>query len=130
MHAIQDWKRGTISLSGKSGTKKICDMDGKKPKNEDIEEEGESSEEGSSTVSEVDTESSSDSEEEADVSFLLVEEELDDSGQVAVVDGMEEANEGPYEVIEKLMQPKVDVTKKKELVVKMINEDISAMEKD
>ena len=130
VHAVQDWKRGTISLSGKSGSKKICDMDARKPKHEDIEDEDESSEEESSTVTESEIESSSDSEEEADVSFLLVDEESDECGQVAAVEGIEEAYEGPYEIIEELMQPKVDVAKKQELVVKMISGDISAMERE
>ena len=88
------------------------------------------SEDESSTVSEVDTDSSSDSEEEANVAFLLVDEESDESGQVAAIDESEEAYEGPYEVIKELMQPKVDLSKKQELVVKMISGDISAMEKE
>ena len=38
--------------------------------------------------------------------------------------------EGPYEVIEGLMEPKIDLAKKQELMVQMLSSDLTAMEKE
>ena len=61
VNAIQDWRKGTISLTGRSGVKKLCDMDGRRPFNAEIKDEDESSDEDSSTVFEVTSESNSSS---------------------------------------------------------------------
>ena len=48
--AIQDWRRGTISLCGRTGGRKLFDMDSRKPLDEDHEDDDESTDEDSSTV--------------------------------------------------------------------------------
>ena len=53
VNAVQDWRRGTISVHGKTGDKKLFDMDSKKPLGESSEDEEYSSDEESSTASEV-----------------------------------------------------------------------------
>lgn len=128
--AIQDWRRGTISLYEKNGGKKLFDMDSSKPLGRSLEDEEESSDEDSSTVSESDSDSTGSSEDDIDVAFLLAEEEHDDASTIAFVNGIEEDYEGPYEVIEELMQPKVELSKKQEVVAKMISTDLSTMERE
>ena len=48
--AIQDWRRETISLCGRTGGRKLFDMDSRKPLNEDLEDDDEYTNEESSTV--------------------------------------------------------------------------------
>ena len=127
--AVQDWRRGTISVHGKTGDKKLFDMDSRKPLSESSEDEEYSSDEESSTVSEVDSDTTS-SDENADVAFLLVDTEIKEAGVLALVDEAEKESMGPYKVIEGLMQPKVEASKKQELVTKMINLDLLVGEKE
>ena len=42
----------------------------------------------------------------------------------------EEEHKGPYEVIEELMQPKMDVAGKQGLIMKMLSSDLSVMERN
>ena len=128
--AVQDWRRGTISLYGGTGGRKLFDMNSRKPIDADFEDEDETSDEDSSTVSEVDSDSTSSSDDDVDVAFLLADEEHEEIGTVAFIDGMENDYEGPYEVIEELMQPKVELSKKQELVARMISTDLSTMERE
>ena len=94
------------------------------------EDEDESSDEDSSTVSEVDSDSSTSSNEEVDVAFLLIDKKPHESGLVALANEVEDESEGPYEVIEGLMQPKVELSKKQALMIKMISEDLAVVEKE
>ena len=107
MSAIQDWRHGTISLCGKTGGKRLFDMSSKKPLDEEYEDGGDSSDEESSTVSEMDSDSTTssdeDSDEDVDVAFLLVDKELDETSMVAAIDEVQDDYVGPYEVIEELM---------------------------
>ena len=100
--AVQDWRRGTISVHGKTGDKKLFDMDSRKPISESNEDEDYSSEEESSTISEVDIDSIS-SDENLDVAFVLVDKEIEEACVAALVDEAEKECMGPYEVIEELM---------------------------
>ena len=129
MNAIQDWKHGTISLCGKTGGKRLFDTSSKKPLDEEFEDGADSSDE-SSIVSEVDSDDTSSSEEDADVAFLLMDQSFEHDRTVAFMSRAEDDFEGPYEVIEELMQPKVDLQKKQELTLKMLSPDLSAMERD
>lgn len=117
MSAIQDWRQGTISLYGKTEERRSFDMGSRKSLDVDLEEEDESSDEESSTMSEVDSDSTTSSDEDVNVAFLVVNKELEKSGFVAYADGVEDEDEGPYEIIEELMQPKVEVSKKRDLMV-------------
>ena len=47
--------------------------------------------------------------EDVDVAFLLVDREFEETNMVAAINEAQEGYEGPYEVIEGLMQPKVDL---------------------
>lgn len=129
--AVQDWKRGTICLSGKAGGKKLFDMHTKRALEEGLEDEEESSEEDSSTASEVDSEySTSDSDGEVDVALILVESEIEERDVFALP--MEEENDqvGGYEMIEELMQPKMRLEEKREILMKMVSTDLSLVEKE
>ena len=129
VNAVQNWKRGTISLSGKAGITKLYNM-GSKKLIEEFEDEDESSEEDSSTVSEVDSDSASSEDEDVDVAFLLVDEMPNESSVFAMEKDMETDSYGPYEVIEELMQPKLEGGKKQELMAKMICADLLVVEKE
>ena len=129
--AVQDWRHGTISLYGKTGSKKIYNMDTRKLLEEVSEDEDESSDEDYSTVSDEDSDSTtSSSDEDVDVAFLLMDKEIHGSGLVAFANEVEEESEGPYEVIEGLMQTKVELSKEQELMTQMVSGDLSAMEKE
>ncbi|RYA73815.1 hypothetical protein DD595_24815, partial [Enterobacter cloacae complex sp. 4DZ3-17B2] len=65
--AVQDWRHGTISLYGKTGTKKLYNMDTRKRLEELYEDEDEFSDEDSSTVTDEDNDSTTSSDEDADV---------------------------------------------------------------
>ena len=49
---------------------------------------------------------------------------------VAAIDEVQDDYLGPYEVIEELMQPKVELHEKKELMARMVSTNLSAMEKE
>ncbi|MCO5586824.1 hypothetical protein L7F22_040768 [Adiantum nelumboides] len=100
MGAVQDWRRGTISLYGKTGAKKLYNMDTRKVLEEPYEDEDESRDEDYSTVSDKDNDSVTSSDEDVDVAFLLMDKEIHDSGLVAFANEIEDESEGPYEVIE------------------------------
>ena len=93
--------------------KDYSDMSSKKPLDEEYEDGGDSSDEESSTVLEMDSDSTTSSDEDADVAFLLVDKELDKTSMVAAIDEVQDDYVGPYEVIEELMQPKVESMKRK-----------------
>ena len=130
VNAIQNWKHGTISLCGSTGEKKVFDMSSQKPLNDWYEGGEESSSEDSSTVSEVDTDDTSSSDEDVDVAFLLMDKDFEHTRTIALTSKIEDKFEGPYEVIEELMQPKVELQQKKELVAKMVSTDLSTMERE
>ena len=69
---------------------------------ESSEDEEYSSDEESSTVSEVDSDTTS-NDENADVAFLLVDKEIEEAGVLALADDTEKECVGPFEVIEELM---------------------------
>lgn len=98
--AVQDWRHGTISFWGKAGVKQLYDMNTRKPLGKVYEDEDDSTDEDSSTVSEVDNDSSTNCDEEVDVAFLLIDREPHESGLVALENEVEDESEGPYEVIE------------------------------
>ncbi|MCO5587631.1 hypothetical protein L7F22_041580 [Adiantum nelumboides] len=106
MGAVQDWRYGTISLYGKTGAKKLYNINTRKVLEEPCEDEDESSDEDYSTVSDEDSDSTS-SDEDVHVAFLLMDKEIHDSGLVAFANEIEDECEGPYEVIEGLVQTKV-----------------------
>ena len=78
----------------------------------------------------MDSYSTTSSDENADVAFLLVDKELDETSMVVAIDEVQDDYVGPYEVIEELMQPKVESHEKQELMAKMVSTDLSAMEKE
>ena len=131
--AIQDWKRGIITLYNKKGSGRIFDMGSKKQVNDvDDEEEEELEDEDttSSSSSEEESSGTTSSSDEADVAYLLVEGESSNDVNNVVNVEEEEGIDGPYECIEKLMQPKVDSTQKQELIKCMLCVDLSKMEMD
>ena len=75
MGAIQDWKKGVISLCDRKGDVKWFDMESKEPISDVDEDEEEDEDTSDSTGSEESSTSSSESEGEANVSYLLVDEE-------------------------------------------------------
>ena len=94
------------------------------------EDEDYSSDEESSIVSEVDSDSTSSNDENVDLAFLLVEKDIEEIGVVTFVHEVEKECVSPYEVIEELMQSKVEVSKKQELVTRMISSNILDGEKE
>ena len=70
------------------------------------------------------------SDEDVDVAFLLLDKELDKTSMVAAIDEIQDDYVGPYEVIEELMQPKVDSHEKQELMDRMVSTGLSVMEKE
>ena len=91
-------------------------MSSRKPLDEEYEEGGDSSDEESSTVSEMDSDSTTCSDEDADVAFLLVDKELDETSMVAAIDEVQDDYMGPSEVIQELMQLKVESYEKQKLM--------------
>ena len=73
--AIQDWKKGVISLCDRKGDVKWFDMESREPISDVDEDEEEDDDTSDSTGSEESATSSSESEWEANVSYLLVDEE-------------------------------------------------------
>ena len=100
--AVQGWRRGTINVHGKTGDKKLFDMDSRKPISGSSEDEDYSSDEESSTIFEVDRDNTS-NDENVGVAFLLVEKEIEEVGVVALVDEAKKECVGPFEVIQELM---------------------------
>ncbi|MCO5559973.1 hypothetical protein L7F22_013577 [Adiantum nelumboides] len=105
-------------------------MDTRKVLEEPYEDEEESSDEDYSTWSDKDSASTSSSDEDVDVAFLLMDKEIHEFGLVAFANEIEDESEGPYEVIEGLMQTKVELSKKQESMTQMISGDLSTMEKE
>ena len=64
------------------------------------------------------------------MAFLLMDRDFEHTQTVAFVSKDEDKGEGPYEVIEGLMQPKVEPYKRQELMVKMLSLDLTAIEKE
>lgn len=126
----KDRRHGTISLYGKTGGKKLFDMNSRKPLDEDNEGGEDSSKEESSTLSEVDSDNTTSSDEDVDVAFLLVDKVFEQTRIVTFMKGIKDESEGPYEVIEELMQPKAESHKKQELMARMISTDLLAMERE
>ena len=73
----------------------------------------------SSTALEAESDTSSSNNEDANMAFLLINRDFEHTQTVAFMNKIEDDCEGPYEVIEGMMQPKVDLAKKKELMVKI-----------
>ncbi|MCO5605642.1 hypothetical protein L7F22_059825 [Adiantum nelumboides] len=104
--AIQDWGKGTICVYGKKGEKMVFDMTTKQPLElEDMSENDKS--EVTSEDSFEDSESSitSSSSDEGEVSFLLLDEEKKEVGEVLQVSKNVHAS-SCLEQLEELMQPK------------------------
>ena len=81
-------------------------------------------------MTEEDNDSSSNDDEDVRVAFLLVDKDPEETDMVATTISEAQGDyEGPYEVIEGLMEPKMDLAKKQELMVQMLSPDLSAMEK-
>ncbi|MCO5555449.1 hypothetical protein L7F22_008994 [Adiantum nelumboides] len=127
--AVQDWGKGTISVYGKKGEKLVFDMTTKQPLElEDMSENDESdiTSEGSSEESESSTVSSSS--DKGEVSFLLLDEEKKEVGEVMQVSENMFAS-SRLEQFEELMQPKQELSVKKELIQNMLRSDLAPGEK-
>ena len=84
VNIIQDWRQGSIRLGGKTSGRRLFDVGGKKPLDEDFEDDYESTDKDSSTVLEVDSDSSS-SDEDVNVAFLLVDRDSKEIDMVAAI---------------------------------------------
>ena len=82
-------------MHGKTGDKKLFDMDSRKLVSESSEDEDYSIDDDSSTISEVDSDSTS-NDENVDVAFLLVDKEIEETGVVAFFDEAKKECESPY----------------------------------
>ena len=99
-------------MYGRTGGRKLFDMDNKKPLNEDLEDDDESIDEDLSIVIEEDSESSSSDDEDVNVAFLLVDKDFKEIDMVATTISEAQSDyEGPYEVIEGMTEPKMDLMK-------------------
>ena len=104
-------------------------MESRRSLDEELEDEDDSSDQDSSIVSEFDNDTSSNNEDE-NVAFLKMDRDFEHAWTVAFRRKTKDECQGPYEAIEGLMQPKVDLAKKKELMAKMLSPDLSTMEKE
>ena len=98
--AIQDWKRGMITLYNKKGTGRRFDMGSKKQVDdvdEEEEEELEDEDKSSSSSSEEESSGTSSRSDEADVAYLLVEEDSSNDINNFFSVEEEEGINGPYE---------------------------------
>ena len=59
-----------------------------------------------------------------------MDKKIEEASVVAFANEAEKECVGPYEVIEELMQPKVEASKKQELVTRVISSDLSIGEKE
>ena len=65
------------------------------------------------------------------VAFLLVDKDFEETDMVATIVSEAQGDyEGPHEVIDGLMEPKMDLAKKQKLMAQMLSPDLSAMEKE
>ena len=71
-------------------------MSSRKPLDEECEDGGDSSDKESSTVSEMDSDNTTSSDEDADVAFLLVDKELDETSMVEAIDEVQDDYVDPY----------------------------------
>ncbi|MCO5548055.1 hypothetical protein L7F22_001511 [Adiantum nelumboides] len=124
VNAVQDWKQGTISLCGKTGGKKLFDMNRRKPLHEESEEGEDSSEEDSCTMSEVDSDSTSSNDEDVDVAFLLMET-LDEELEGIVQDEQDRSAETKSQRQAKPLQTEEAAAK----VMEFLKETLEELEK-
>ena len=108
-------------MCGMTGGRKLFDMDSRKPLNKDLEDDNEPIDEDSSIVTEEDSDSSSSDDEDVNVAFLFVDRDFEETHMVATIVS------GPYEIIEGLVEPKMELAKKQELMVHMLSLDLSTM---
>ena len=76
INAVQDWRCKTISLCGRTGKRKLFNMDSRKPLNEYLEDDDDSTDEDSFTVIEEDSDTSRSDDEDVNVAFLLVDKDF------------------------------------------------------
>ena len=69
---------------------------------------------------EVESDSTTNSEEDANVAFTLVDQMPNEGDLFSIIDEVEANHNGPYEFIEGLMQSKVGMSQKQELMAKML----------
>lgn len=124
--ALQDWRKGIITLYDGKGMKRRFEMESQNPVETDDEEESEE-DTSEDSDSEVTTEDDSDSEDEADVNFLALDKEKDDNfGTVGQIE--EEDVIGPYDQVEELMQPKMESSLKQAMIERMLSKDLTSGE--
>ena len=70
-------------MCGRTGGRKLFDMDSRKPLNEDLEDDNESTNGESSTLTKEDNDSSSSDDEDVNVAFLLVDKDFKEIDMVA-----------------------------------------------
>ena len=77
--------------------------------NKDLEDDDASTDRESSTVEDEDSESSSSDDEDVNVAFLLADKDFEEADMVATTVSETQGDyEGPYEVIEGLLEVKID----------------------
>ncbi|MCO5592793.1 hypothetical protein L7F22_046796 [Adiantum nelumboides] len=107
--AVQDWGKGTICVYGKKGEKMVFDMTTKQPLElEDMSENDESNITSEDSSEESESSATSSSSDEGEVSFLLLDEEKKEVGEVMQVSENVLAS-SPLEQLEELMQPKQEL---------------------
>ncbi|MCO5595237.1 hypothetical protein L7F22_049276 [Adiantum nelumboides] len=129
--AVQDWGHGTITLYNRSGDKKKFDMATKQSLDADFDEDDDDDEYSSSEEDDGDESSELDnSSDDSDVkvSSLFLEEEKGQKQATLCLMENEDTTD-PYEQIEGLMQPKVQLNVKDELIQKMLSPNLTSHEK-
>lgn len=128
--AVQDWKKGIITLQNKKGNNKKYDMGSRKLIKDDEDEEERDEDEDDATTdssSEESSDSESTSDSDAEVAFLVADEDSDEE-ELTIQAIEEEEEQGPYEEIEELMKPKVEPHPKQEIIKKMLSQDLTSKE--
>ncbi|MCO5550901.1 hypothetical protein L7F22_004395 [Adiantum nelumboides] len=120
----QDWGHGTITLYNRSGDKKKFDM--ATDEDDDDAEYSSSEEDNGEESNELDGSSEDDS--DAEVSSLFLEEEKGQKQATLCLMENEDTSD-PYEQIEGLMQPRVQLNVKDELIQKILSPDLTSHEK-
>ncbi|MCO5599374.1 hypothetical protein L7F22_053476 [Adiantum nelumboides] len=127
--AIQDWGKGTICVYGKKGKKMVFDMTTKQPLElEDMSENDESNITSEDSSKESESSTTSSSSDEGEVSFLLLDEEKKEVSEVMQVSENVLASIR-LEQLEEFMQPKQELSVKRELIQNMLSSDLAPGEK-
>ncbi|MCO5607250.1 hypothetical protein L7F22_061443 [Adiantum nelumboides] len=127
--AVQDWGKGTICVYGKKGEKMVFDMTTKQPLElEDMSENDESDITSENSFEESESSTASSSSDEGEVSFLLLDEEKKEVGEVMQVSENVLAS-SRLEQLEELMQPKQELSVKRELIQNTLSSDLTPGEK-